>query len=229
VNSDVSRLSVPSSPDATQRFYARLAGALFLINYALNIFGVATQETIRGTGDFAQAAERILSAEHLYRAALTSVALGWVTVVLLSFALYVVLEPVNQRLARLALYFRLGEAFVGGAGVLWSFAMLRLYTSADGAALVLAMRSAVDSGFFIAWSFLGPGSILFFYLFYKSGYIPRALAVLGVFGSVVMMIGNVVALIFPKYTPLVQYGWAPIGIAEIGTALWLVIVGVRAR
>jgi hypothetical protein len=225
-------------PDSAQRTYARLAGVMFLLNYAVNVFGVVTPSRIKGAGDFAEVARRVIASEHLYRAALTSMTIGWVIIVILSFALYVTLEPVSKRLAGLALFFRLGEAFVGGATVIWSFATLRLYTAAQGAArfpneqlqaLVSVTGSATDSGFFIAWSFFGPGSILFFYLFYKSGYIPKWLAALGVFGSVVMLLGNFVALTFPEYTGQVQYSWAPIGVAEITTAFWLMLKGIRPR
>lgn len=228
-----------TSINSIQNTYARLGGILFLFNYAVNIFGVVIPSRIRGTGSFAESAGRVLASEHLYRAALTSLAIGWVSLVLLSFALYVALEPVNKRLARLALFFRLGESFVGGVTVMWSFATLRLYTMSRDAglalqdeqlkALVSVTGSATDSGFFVAWTFFGPGSFLFFYLFFKSGYIPRILASLGMLGSVVMFLGNLVALTFPEYTSIVQYGWAPIGIAEITTAFLLMIFGLRPR
>jgi hypothetical protein len=209
---------------------------MFLFNYAFSVFGTLTPAKIKGAGDFAERAQRALASEHLYRAALTSLTIGWVSIVVLAFALYVTLEPVNKRLAQLALLFRLGEAFILGATVIWSFATLRLYTSAPGVAtfqneqlqaLVSVTGSATDSGFYIAWSFLAPGSILFFYLFYKSGYIPRALAALGVFAFVLMLLGNFVALIFPEHIRLVQIGWIPTGIAEIATAFWLAIVGIK--
>lgn len=225
------------STDRTQRLYARLAGFMILFNYMVNVFGVLTPSRIKGVGNFAEKAERVLASEYLYRTALTSMAVGWVSIVILAFALFVTVEPVNKRLARLALLFRLGEAFVGGVTVMWSFSTLRLYTAAKGIAtfsteelqtLASVTGSATESGFYIAWTFFAPGSFLFFYLLYKSGYIPRVLAALGAFGSVVMLLGNFVALVFPEYTRMVQYGWAPIGIAEITTGLWLMIAGIRS-
>lgn len=222
--------------EPAQRTAARVAGFICIFNYIVNVFGVLTPAMIKGSGDFAEKAQRVLAAEHLYRSALTSMTIGWVSIVMLAFALYVTLEPVNKRLAQIALFSRLGEAFVGGVTVMWSFATLRLYTTSQATApfqneqlraLISVTGSAAESGFFIAMTFFAPGSILFFYLFYKSGYIPRALAALGVFASVVMLLGNFVALTFPEYVGQVQYGWAPIGIAEIATALWLMIVGIR--
>jgi hypothetical protein len=75
--------------------------------------------------------------------------------------------------------------------------------------------------------FLAVGSAIFFYLFYKSRYIPRLLAGWGVFASVVMFVVSVAMFLFPENMRTLQLGWGPLGIAEIGTALWLIIVGIR--
>jgi len=224
------------SIDNTQRVYARLAGCMYLANYVTALFGVMTPSWIKGSGDFAERASRILASEHLYRTALASMAISWVIIVILAFALYVTLEPVNKRLAQIALFFELGQACVGAVTVMLSFATLRLYTAAVPTApfqnvqlqaLVRVTGSAADSGFNIAMIFFALGSASFFFLFYRSGYIPKALAALGVFGSVVMAVVSLAMLIFPEYAGTLQYGWAPIGIAEVTTAFWLVIVGIR--
>jgi hypothetical protein len=94
-------------------------------------------------------------------------------------------------------------------------------------ALVRFAAIAPESGFYVAEMFFGPGSFLFFYLFYKSGYIPRAVATLGAIGSVINMLVNFGALIFPAYAGTMQFAWAPMGIAELVTGLWLVIAGIR--
>lgn len=87
----------------------------------------------------------------------------------------------------------LGEAAVGPVTVMFAFATLQLYTGGQATgtiqndqleALVSAFRSASANGFQIAMTFLGVGSTPFFYLFYKSRYIPRPLAAQGVFASV---------------------------------------------
>jgi hypothetical protein len=223
-------------PDNTQRFYARLAGFMYLLNYATSVFGALAPARIAGSGDFADRAHRIMASEHSYRIALTSMAIGWVLIVFLAFSLYVTLKPVNKRLAQLALFLELGQASVGAVTVIFSFAVLGLYTAflPTGAlqndqlqALAQIVQSASGSGFNISMMFLAVGSTLFFYLFYKSRYIPRPLAVWGVFSSVLMLIVSVAMLIFPEYARTLQYGWGPMGITEITTALWLIIVGIR--
>ena len=221
--------------DSTQRKYARLAGVMYLLNYATSVFGALAPARITGSGDFADRARRVIASEHLYRTALASMVIGWVLIVLLAFSLYVTLRPVNKRLAQLALFLELCQAAVGAVTVIFSFVVLGIYTGQPtGAfqndqlqALAGAVQSASLSGFNISMTFLGVGSTLFFYLFYKSGYIPRALAGLGVVGSGVMVVVSLSILIFPEYAAQLQYGWAPIGLAEVGTALWLTIVGIR--
>ena len=219
--------------DSTQRFYARLAGFMYLLNYATSVFGSLTPDLIKGSGDFAEQARRVVASELLYRTALTSMAIGWVLIIFLAFSLYVTLKPVNKRLAQLALLLEVGQASVGAVTVIFSFVVFGLYTAQTGSfqndqlQALLPIVSASFSGFNISMIFLGVGSTLFFYLFYKSRYVPRALAAWGVFASVVMIVVSAAMILFPEHMRMLQMGWGPLGIAEIGTALWLTIVGIR--
>ena len=222
--------------DSAQRYYARLAGFMYLANYATSVFGAVAPSSIRGSGDFGEQTRRVLASELLYRTALTSMAIGWVLIVFLAFALYVTLKPVNKRLAQLALFLELGQASVGAVTVIFSFMVLGLFTNAQPAgffqngqlqSLARVVDSAAGSGFNISMTFLAVGSTIFFYLFYKSRYIPRLLAGWGVFSSVLMLIVSLAMILFPDNVRTLQYGWGPMGITEIGTALWLTIVGIR--
>ena len=47
------------------------------------------------------------------------------------------------------------------------------------------------------------------------------------FSSALMLLVSLAMIMFPEHTRTLQYGWGPMGITEIGTALWLVIVGIR--
>ncbi|MEJ7759516.1 MAG: DUF4386 domain-containing protein [Gemmatimonadaceae bacterium] len=227
-----------SSIDGTQLRYARLAGFMYLVNYATAIVGTLIPLRIRGPGDFAERAERIVASEHLYRIALTTFTISWVIIVILAFSLYVALEPVNKRLAQLALLFEIGQAVVGGVTVIFSYAVLQLYTVTprSGAfqddqlqGLTAVLWSAAGSGFHISMTFLSLGSTIFFYLFYKSRYVPRPLAAWGMIASVVLLIVSLGALTFPEYARTLQYGWGVMGIAEVTTGFWLMIRGIRLQ
>lgn len=222
--------------DNTQRFYARLAGFMYLFNYVTSVFGAVAPSSIRGSGDFEERAARVIASQLLYRTALTSMAIGWVLIVFLAYSLYVTLKPVNKRLAQLALFLELGQASVGAVTVIFSFVALGFYTIAQPTAsfendqlqaVVRVVDSAAGGGFNISMMFLAVGSTIFFCLFYKSRYIPRPLAAWGVFSSVLMLVVSVAMILFPGNASTLQFGWGPMGITEIGTALWLVIVGIR--
>lgn len=223
------------SIDGTQRVHARVAGFLYLFVTAVFMFGELTTSSIKGSGDFAETVQRIVASEQLYRAALSSITIGALAVLTLSYALYVILEPVNKRLAQLALCARLGEAIVIGAVLVWSIAGLSLYLTAQATGpfqddqlrtLVSVSRRAYVSGVHIWLMFFSLGSTLFFYLFYKSRYIPRPLAAFGVFASAIVLLVSLGTLNFPSYAGTLQYGWAPIFLAEVTTGFWLLIVGI---
>jgi hypothetical protein len=160
------------------------------------------------------------------------------SIVLLAFALYVTLKPVDKLLAKIALYWKLGESFISGVMMIFGFQTLRLYTSPDpsGAlgsdrtqALIDLTGHATSDAYNIQAIFFSLGSMLFFYLFFKSRYIPRILSAFGVFASICVTITCFASLIFPEHSATLQYGWAPIGIAELITGFWLMIYAVKAQ
>src|SRR5260370_7071842 len=117
------------SPERTQRIYARLAGFLFLWLIITGLAGEITISHIVGSGTFAETAKRVVASERLYRVALSSELIETLSAILLAFALYATLKPVDKLLAQLAMYWRLGESFVGSVGMILAFLSLHLYLS----------------------------------------------------------------------------------------------------
>jgi hypothetical protein len=174
----------------------------------------------------------VAASEHWYRVALCSELIETLSALLLAFALYVTLKPVDALLAQMAMYWRLGESFIGGVGVMFGFMTLHLYTSPQPAGMATSQSEALvhlfgHAGSNIAAIFFSIGSALFFYLFFKSRYIPRILAVFGVFASVVVTIVCFGGLIFPEHAGALQYAWAPMAVAEVITGFWLMLFAVR--
>jgi hypothetical protein len=172
-----------------QRTYARLAGICILANILLQAFGDGVTIVGRMSASFAETARWAAESAVLYRVALLAVAVAWIVIGILAFALYVVLEPVNKRLAQLALVLRLGASFVGAASMMFRVAQARLYQASETAGLftteqlrtlVTVSKRAGSEGCEIAWLFLGAGSVLFFLLFLRSRYLPGALARFGI-------------------------------------------------
>ncbi len=227
-----------STTERTQCIYARLAGFLFLWLIITGLAGALTISHIVGSGPFAETAKRVVASEHLYRIALSSELIETLSAVLLAFALYVTLKPVDALLAQIAMYWRLGEAFIGGVGMIFGFMRLGLYSSTQsiGASGTDPSQALVDltgqagfAAYNIGAIFFSIGSILFFYLFFKSRYIPSILSAFGVFASVVVAIMCFGSLIFPERAATLQYGWAPMAISEVTTGFWLMIFAVKTQ
>jgi hypothetical protein len=215
--------------------YARIAGFVYLLIIVLFMGGQFLISHVVGTGDFAQRLGHITEGQSLYRVGLVLQLLASVFTVLLAYALYAVLRPVNEGIARMAMYWRLGEA-IAGLTMLIPFAALSLqsnpkYLQHIGVeqmqTIVELAKSADFASFNIATLFFSFGSILFFYLFLQTRYIPRVLSAFGVFASFVTLLISLGNLIFPAYASVIQFGWAPIFISEITTGIWLWARGVR--
>lgn len=218
-----------------QRTYARLAGIMFLAKVALEGFGDSVTIIARSGQSFADTAR--FAAEHmlLWRFCLLNVGLAWIVLGILSFALFVVLEPVNRRLAQLALVLRLGACFVGAASLMFRVAQARLFqasateglfTAEQLRTLTAVSQQGANAGVWIAWMFLGAGATLYFLLFLRSRYLPRAFAGLGIFTSAMVVAMAVVMFISPQRTNELKLFLVPSLLTEVVTALWLLIKGL---
>ncbi len=123
-------------------------------------------------------------------------------------------------------------------GVVFDFAELGAFTSSQpsgplsgeqGQALATLTRHAGIATYNIAALCFSLGSILFFYLFWKSRYIPRMLSVLGLLASVMVPVMCFGSLVFPEYSTTLKYGWAPMALAEVTTGVWLMLFAVRTQ
>jgi len=215
----------------TQRGYARLAGFLFLWLIITGLAGVITTSRIVGSGTFAEKDKRVAASETLYRAALCSDLVEALSAAVLAFALYVTLKPVNPLLAQMAMYWRLMEAIIGSVGMIFSFARLGAYMSPpsiQSQALVDLTHYAGTASYNIAAISFSIGSALFYYLFFKSRYIPRILSAFGVLASFAVTVLCFGTLIFPERTASFQYvGWVPMAVAEVVTGFWLMLFAIH--
>ncbi|MGA0588133.1 DUF4386 domain-containing protein [Dyella sp. KRB-257] len=224
-----------ASESATQMRYARIAGFVYLLLIVLFMGGQFLIGHVTGSGTFAERTAHIVAGLPLYRAALVVQLLASVFTVLLAYSLYVVLKPVDEHLARLALYFRLGEAF-GGLTTFVTFAALALRTEPEFAqslgasqvkTLVDLARAADFASFNISIVFFSFGSTLFYRLFLRTSYLPRALSAFGMFASALTFVVAVTGLVMPAWGNASQVGWIPIFIAEIAIGILLMVRGAR--
>jgi hypothetical protein len=171
--------------DTTQRTYARLAGILFLGVILIAFVGGSILSRVAGNGTFAERSARIAASERLYRVGLCAVLIATLSSTFLAFALYATLRPVNRFLAQLAMIFSLEDSFLALIVRMSGFARVHLYVSAQGGEAITAqqlvdlLRTMGGTMENLGGTCFGIASGLFYYLFFKSRYIPKFLAALG--------------------------------------------------
>ena len=228
-------MEAPSNSDIyrSQIRYARLAGFMFLFVIVADLLGMLITSRFGIAGNFAETARRIMTSELLYRVGMCGGLVGSLCTVFLAFGLYVAVKPIDNNLALLALLFRLAEATLGGAQSMLGFILLNVRIGAN-------YRNAFDPKqlsalldlpalFNIGAIFFGLGSIFYFYLFFKSTYIPKVLSVLGLFASVLVPVISFGSLISPQHSNILQFGWIPMAFAEISVGFWLLFKGVNLQ
>lgn len=224
--------------EPVQRTAARAAGALYLIQMATGVFGFWAKGQVIAGGDAAQTAANLATSERLFRLGIASDLVTCVVVLALTVALYAVLRPAGRYLALLAAFLRVAENSVGAVATLNGFLALRLLGGAEYLrgvergeleSLARLFMGLQGQGLAIAFVFLGLGSAAFSVLWFRSRYIPRALAAWGVFASLVLSTCTLAIMVFPGLAGALTMAYmAPMGIYEVGLGIWLLVKGIRA-
>jgi uncharacterized protein DUF4386 len=211
---------------------ARLAGFLYLLTNATAMFAFYARGKIMVGGDALKTAANMAASEPLFRAGMVMELVTVILVLLLVWALYVVLEPVNRNVALLAVCWRLAENFVLAVIVLAEFAALAIlrkpsFDAGQLQTLWTALLQTYGAGFNIGFTFLGLGSAVFSGLWLQSRYIPRVLAAWGIFASAVIAVFSLAIMLSPRVASVGMAYMFPMGVYEFGLGFWLLFKGIR--
>lgn len=228
------------TPDKSQRKAARVVGLTYLCALAPAVFA---EFYVRGqlvvSGDAAQTALNIVTHESLFRLGIASNLVVFALDVALITSLYVVLEPVNRSLALMAMAWGLIETAILVVATLSDFDVLRILSGAEYLKAFEANRLEVlarlsvgahGAAYGVGLVLAGLRSTTFCYLWLKSGFIPRGLALFGVLASLLMGLCSFSFIIVPelgKVIPVAIYG-GPIFFFELAFGLWLVLKGLAS-
>jgi uncharacterized protein DUF4386 len=224
--------------EPAQQTAARVAGALYLVINAIQLFAeIFLRAPLLVAGDAARTAERIVASETQFRLSIVSLLLVVAGEVALLVALYVVLKPINRNLALLAAFWRLTKAVIFALATLNDFVGLSLLSGAEYLrvfdtkqlqALARMFLTFRHTGGLIGAVFLGLGSAVFAWLWWKSRYIPRGLAAWGILSSLLMAMIIPTTMVLPDLTSVFGPAyWAPLFIFELILGVWLLVKGIR--
>lgn len=225
--------------DESQRHAAKAAGLAYLVTFAIVVyvnFGIHNRLMVPGNAG--ETARNILAHEQLFRLGILGDLIYCVGVVVLLTALYVILRPVNRGLALLATFWRLIWVLMWLVMTLNLFDALRLLHGADylrafeadrlQALARLYLGTRFDY-YYVGLLFGALASTVCGYLWFRSGYIPRALAAFGVIASAWCVACTLVLYVFPDFDRIVNLWWFDtlMGLFDIALSFWLLFRGLR--
>jgi hypothetical protein len=225
--------------EESQRF-AKLAGFLYLFTIlAANLTEFHVRRRILAYGDAVQAARNIAASSHLFRIGIGVDLITLAAGVALTSVLFIILKNIGRNIALIAALWWLVECCAVAVVLSGNYsAFLLLGGGQSGPALdpeqlqTLArfFVSFETAGNRIAALFFGLGSVFFCYLWFRSRYIPRALAAWGIVSSFVPAVIPFLTMVVPgwegTYLRRPRAG-SPILSFEVMLGLWLLVKGIR--
>jgi hypothetical protein len=211
----------------------RLLGAAFLFVLVASITASSLSILTLLSGSISDSFVNISNNLMQIRISILVELLTSVGIVVLAVLLFVVLHKQNKTIALVALGLWLAEAVILAVSKIGTFALIPL-------SLEYVKAGAPDSSYFqtlgtlffgvdrwgydIHMLFFGLGGILWYYLFYRSKYIPRVLSVWGILAVSLALIGTL--LVIFDLEPMIILV-IPNGLFELTIGLWLVLKGIR--
>ncbi len=228
-----------STIDNSQRTAAKVAGWSGLLTFAIVVFSnFVLLNPLTVPGNAAATAQNIVAHETQFRLTVVCFLTYSLGVVVLLSALYVILKPLNPGLALVGALSRLVFAFLWLLSTLNMLSALRLLSDANYLQVfepdrlqVLAKLhlGANFDDYYVGLPFFGLAATICAYLWFKSNYIPRGLALYGVISSAWCVICAFVFLIFPHFNKIVNDWWFdfPMAIFELVLSFWLLFKGLK--
>lgn len=215
--------------------YARLAGVLGLITVIAGGFGEAyAPAAIFVAGDPAATAHHILGAEPLFRWGFASYLVEALCDATLTMAFWVLVRPVQPRLAMLMVVFRVISTCGFAASEMLYFGALSPLRGAQTVAALdpvqmqalayVLLRIAAFGGSLFS-TFYGVANIVFGWLVYRSTYIPRILGAGMIFTGISFVVHTFLLILAPTYASDLMLATA--AVTFIPLILWLLVKGVN--
>ena len=211
----------------------RLLGVAFLIQASASFISGLIRDSLIGTGDITDSMTNISNNVRLMRVSIGIEMITAFGVVMLGALLYLTLKKLDMKIALVALGLYLIEVAAIVISQIAIFALSHISQESVIAGhpnnlqtlgtLFLEIHEFTFGS--VLMFFFTVGATLFYYLFYKSGYLPQGLALFGLLVALLSLIGTLFVLLgidIPIYVVLILN--LPF---ELGTGLWLLVKGIR--
>ncbi|MBY8998900.1 MAG: DUF4386 domain-containing protein [Candidatus Thorarchaeota archaeon] len=215
--------------------FAKILGAVFLLQASAPLIGGLIRDSIIGTGDITEIMNNVSNSAWLMQLGIAVELIAAIGVVMLGGLLYLLLKRQDAKIALVAM-------------VLYIIEVVALIISQVAtAALLLISQDSVTAGHpaylqtlgtlfleihdFVFGSvlmlFFALGATMFYYLFYKSGHLPKGLALFGLTTAVLSLLSILITIFGIVNTEAVMIVFLLNLPFELGTGLWLLVKGIR--
>ena len=193
----------------SQRKAGLVAGVGLLLMTILAIFAnFFVLESLVVEGDASTTAINIIGSIELFRFGIVSLLIVSILDIIVAWALYILLIPVNKSLSLLAAVFRLIYAGIFAASITYLFSTLELLSSSEYLSVfetnqlhaqAMININAFGNGWNIGIVFFGLHLLLLGYLIYKSGFIHKIIGILVMVASLGYIIDAFGSFLSPNY------------------------------
>lgn len=225
---------------SSNRTTARFAGLLYLGVVLTGIFKLMyIPSKLIVSDNSAITFQNIINSESLFRYGIIVGLLCYTFFLFLPLFLYKLLKPVNENYAKVMVTLAIMSVPIFFLNVQNEFTILSLidknnqfgFSAEKTQSQVMLCLEQYHNGVRIVHIFSGLWLFPFGYLVFKSGFLPRILGILlilGCFGYLINFAGNTLMLNYSK-SGIAPFISLPASIGEIGTCLWLLIIGVKEK
>ena len=213
---------------------ARLAGGVYLITVLTGIFSLAyVPSKIFIWDDFKKTIQLFDNFELLFRLSIVSEMLCYLAFLILPIILYFIFEKINKQVSFTMILFVLVAVPISLMAISHKLDILDILSDQSLDRIGVEQLQKQVGHYYnkikIAQIFWGLWLLPFGYLIFTSGMVPKLLGVLlmlGGMGYMVNFIGPVLSVNYSQsILPIIAK--VPSSIGEIGTCLWLFIIGLK--
>ncbi len=209
----------------------KLLGAAFLLQAVASLVSTFILTPLIVPGNIIDSMTNISNNALQMRASIVGEMITAIGIVILGVLLYITLKKQNMKIALVALGLYLIEAALLAASRIAAFSLLRISQESVIAGHPAYLQT-LGNLFYESQSFgydlhmlpFALGATLFYYLFFKSGFLPRVLSLWGLIAALLALIGTPFVLLGYDVPMVVFIPNLPF---DLAIGLWLMVKGIR--
>ena len=232
-----SNSNIKITPNISLHTATNVAGIGYLIIIITGVFAnFFILENLLVPEDASVTANNIVANETLFRIGIFSFIVMVIADVIVAWALYIFLKPINNEISLLAAWLRLVNSTIFAIALYNLFSVLQILSGADYLTAfntsqmqtqVMNLLNSFNNTWLIGLIFFGIHLYLLSYLIIKSNYIPKILGILLLIASVGYLADSFANFLLPNYKNFQEIFLlivlVPGFIGELSFCLWLLI------